>query len=175
MPSPLCGTAIAIAPPSALTARGRLIMAATGADPAAAVRDKSSITSIRPNAVEQMHLSICSGRRQRMGKRKIRQSATAGCKQRLRTLYIVRPGTFAFCLPFYILPRYPAVCPVLIRTRQALVKCKICGAKTPSLTRGVPVLPARVFCSVCGTKRVYRPSEVFIGNPPRIWKREALG
>jgi hypothetical protein len=50
-----------------------------------------------------------------------------------------------------------------------------CGAQTPSLRRGVPVLPARVPCSVCGTKRVYRPSEVFIGNPPRIWKQEAMG
>jgi hypothetical protein len=29
--------------------------------------------------------------------------------------------------------------------------------------------------SVCGTKRVYRPSEVFIGSPPRIWKQEAMG
>ena len=82
---------------------------------------------------------------------------------------------FAFSLPFHRLKRYPAGMPVLIRRCQALVKCKSCGAQTPSLTKGVPVLPARVPCSVCGTKRVYRPSEVFIGNPPRIWKQGAMG
>jgi hypothetical protein len=63
---------------------------------------------------------------------------------------------------------------VLIRTRQALVKCKVCGAQTSSLTRGIPILPARVSCSVCGTKQIYRPSEVFIGALPQIWKGEAL-
>jgi hypothetical protein len=82
--------------------------------------------------------------------------------------------TFAFCLPFHNLRRYPAGMPVLIRTRQALVKCKACGAQTPSLTKGVPALPARVPCSVCGTRQVYRPSEVFIGSLPQIWKGEAL-
>jgi len=81
---------------------------------------------------------------------------------------------FAFCLPFHMLPRYPAGMPVLIRTRQALVKCKVCGAQTPSLTRGVPVLPARVPCSVCGARQVYRPSEVFIGSLPQVWKGQAL-
>jgi hypothetical protein len=29
-------------------------------------------------------------------------------------------------------------------------------------------------CSVCGTEQVYRPSEVFIGSLPQIWKGEAL-
>ena len=47
--------------------------------------------------------------------------------------------------------------PVLIRTRQALVKCKACGAQTPSLTRGVPVLPAQVPCTVCGRGRFIGP------------------
>jgi hypothetical protein len=69
MPSPLLDTGIAIALPSALTARGLLTMVATAAarllrttssvsirvrltgDPAAAVPDTSSITSIRSNAV----------------------------------------------------------------------------------------------------------------------------
>src|ERR1700757_388276 len=60
---------------------------------------------------------------------------------------------------------------ILIRTRQALVKCKACGAQTPSLTRGVPILPARVPCSVCGARQVYRPSEVFFGSVPQVWKR----
>jgi hypothetical protein len=64
--------------------------------------------------------------------------------------------------------------PVLVRTRQALVKCKSCGAQTPSLTKGVPVLPAKVPCVVCGTKQVYRPSEVFIGSMPQVWKGEAV-
>ena len=81
MPSPLLGTDLTIALLSTLTARGLLAMAATGAArllrttssvsilarpmgiPTAAVPDTSSITSIRSNAVEQMHLSICSGRR----------------------------------------------------------------------------------------------------------------
>jgi hypothetical protein len=64
--------------------------------------------------------------------------------------------------------------PVLIRTRQTLVKCKSCGAQTASLTKGIPVLPARVPCSVCGIKQVYRPSEVYIGSLRQIWKGEAL-
>jgi hypothetical protein len=81
MPSPLLGIDIAIALHFALTVRGLLTMAATGAallprttssvsirvrltgDPAAAVLDTSSITSIRSNAVEPMHRSICSSRR----------------------------------------------------------------------------------------------------------------
>jgi hypothetical protein len=81
MPSPLLDTGIAIALPSSLTARDLLTMAATGAarllkttssvsirvrltgDPVAAVPDTSSITSIRSNAGERMHRSICSGRR----------------------------------------------------------------------------------------------------------------
>ena len=83
-----------------------------------------------------------------------------------------KAGVFAFSLPFHILPRYPAEMPVLIGTRQALVKCKVCGAQIPSLTKGVPVLPARVPCGVCGTRQVYRPSEVFIGSLPQIWKHE---
>src|SRR5246500_3761170 len=72
---------------------------------------------------------------------------------------------FRLFFAFLIASSYPADMPVLIRTRQALVKCKVCGAQTPSLSRGVPILPARVPCSVCGTRQVYRPSEVFIGFP----------
>jgi hypothetical protein len=81
---------------------------------------------------------------------------------------------FRLLFAFHILTRYPAGMPVLIRTRQALVKCKVCGAQTPSLTKGVPVLPARVPCVVCGTKQVYRPCEVFIGSLPQVWKGEAV-
>jgi hypothetical protein len=44
--------------------------------------------------------------------------------------------------------------------------------KPPSPTRGVPVLPAKVPCTVCGARQVYRPSEVFVGSLPRVWKRE---
>jgi hypothetical protein len=32
------------------------------------------------------------------------------------------------------------------------------------------MLPTPVLCSVCGAKRAYRPSEVFIGTVQRIWK-----
>jgi hypothetical protein len=39
---------------------------------------------------------------------------------------------------------------------------------------GVPVLAARVPCSVCGARQVYRPSEVFFGSLPQVWKGEAL-
>ncbi len=53
-------------------------------------------------------------------------------------------------------------------------KVVVCGAKTPSLTRGVPVLPARVPCGVCGARQVYRPSEVFIGSLSQVWKGQAL-
>jgi hypothetical protein len=50
------------------------------------------------------------------------------------------------------------------------------------MVRGLPIvsndagsiLPARVPCTVCGTRQVYRPSEVFIGSLPQIWKGEAL-
>jgi hypothetical protein len=79
-------------------------------------------------------------------------------------------GTFAFCLPFHILPRYSARMRVLLRQRQTLVRCKVCQASIPSLTRGRPMLPTPVLCSVCGAKRAYRPSEVFIGTVRRIWK-----
>jgi hypothetical protein len=47
---------------------------------------------------------------------------------------------------------------------------KVCQASIPSLTRGRPMLPTPVLCSVCGAKRAYRPSEVFIGTVRRIWK-----
>jgi hypothetical protein len=33
---------------------------------------------------------------------------------------------------------------------------------------------ARVPCSVCGARQVYRPSEVFIGSLPQVWKGQAL-
>jgi Zn finger protein HypA/HybF involved in hydrogenase expression len=62
---------------------------------------------------------------------------------------------------------------VQIQTRQALVKCRDCSATIPSLTRGVPSLPFRVQCNVCGSRRAYRPSEVFIACLPRIWKGAA--
>jgi hypothetical protein len=71
---------------------------------------------------------------------------------------------FVFSLPFHALPRYAAGMRAPIRKCQTLVKCKSCGAQTPNLTKGVPVLPTPVPCKVCGTKRVYRPSEVFIGT-----------
>jgi hypothetical protein len=119
MPSPLLGIAIAIALPSALTARDRLAMVATSGaqlprttssvsirvrltgDPAARVPDTSSITSIRSNAGEQMHRTICSGRRCRMGKRRTRQSATADCKQAIEHLiYIVRVRYFRLLFAF---------------------------------------------------------------------------
>jgi hypothetical protein len=77
---------------------------------------------------------------------------------------------FAFSLPFHILPRYPAGMRVLLRQRQALVQCKGCQASIPSLTRGRPVLPTAVLCSLCGAKRAYRPSEVSIGTVGRVWK-----
>jgi hypothetical protein len=41
----------------------------------------------------------------------------------------------------YTLTRYPSGMPILVRTRQALLRCKVCRAQTPRLTRGIPVLP----------------------------------
>ena len=108
------------------------------------------------------------------------RSAASGTVERLFALQALhlsctlKARVFAFSLPSHTLPRYPAGMPVLIGTRQALVKCKVCGAQTPSLTRGVPVLPSRVPCSVCGARQVYRPSEVFIGSLPQVWKGQAL-
>ena len=47
------------------------------------------------------------------------------------------------------------------RARPSL-SAKPAERRPPSLTRGVPVLPAKVPCSVCGARQVYRPSEVYI-------------
>jgi hypothetical protein len=69
---------------------------------------------------------------------------------------------------------YNALMPAILPSLQSLVRCKVCGAQTPSLTKGIPVLPAKVPCVVCGTKQVYRPSEVFIGSLPQVWKGEAV-
>jgi hypothetical protein len=38
------------------------------------------------------------------------------------------------------------------------------SAAIPSLTRGRPILSTDVLCNVCGPKRAYRPSEIFIGT-----------
>jgi hypothetical protein len=70
---------------------------------------------------------------------------------------------FFFCSP--ILSGMP-----VIPRLESLIRCKECGAATPSLTRGIPVLPVRVLCTVCNSKRAYRPSEVFIGRLRRVWR-----
>ena len=109
---------------------------------------------------------------------KVESEKREASPSRIKFPLILVPGSGhpAFRLLFAF-PHPPALTcgmPVLIRTRQALVNCKACGAKAPSLTRGVPVLPVRVPCSVCGARQVYRPSEVFFGSLPQVWKGEAL-
>jgi hypothetical protein len=52
-----------------------------------------------------------------------------------------------------------------------LVHCKDCGVSVPCDAREWPSLPVVVICPACGSKRAYRPSEVFLGTPLQIWKR----
>jgi hypothetical protein len=65
----------------------------------------------------------------------------------------------------------PSFMPSPNRHKEPLVDCKDCGVSVPCDAREWPSLPVVVISPACGSKRAYRPSEVFLGTPLQIWKR----
>jgi hypothetical protein len=72
---------------------------------------------------------------------------------------------FAFCLPFNILPRYPAGMPAPERNHIQVVRCKGCKRCIPISVEAV-IGSVTVACPICMERRSYIVStEVFLGQP----------
>jgi len=56
------------------------------------------------------------------------------------------------------------------KRKQFVVTCKLCYCDVPSGAREFPFRPIFVECSLCGEKRQYLPSEVFLGRPRSVGK-----
>ena len=68
--------------------------------------------------------------------------------------FVVRVGTFAFCLPFHILPRYPAGMLAPERNHNQVVRCKGCRPCIPISVEAV-IGSVTVACPVCMERRSY--------------------
>jgi hypothetical protein len=61
----------------------------------------------------------------------------------------------------------------MIERRQFVVTCKLCRRDVPA---GVDKFPFQSFvssCPLCGEKRRYLPSEVFLGKPDGLVSKQA--
>ena len=54
--------------------------------------------------------------------------------------------------------------PIIVR-RQFVVTCKLCQRDVPAGVESFPFQSTVVNCSLCGERRQYLPSEVFLGKP----------
>jgi hypothetical protein len=73
--------------------------------------------------------------------------------------------SFAFCLPFHALSRYPAGMPAPERNHIQVVRCKGCKRCIPISVETVSG-SVTVACPVCMDRRSYIVStEVFLGQP----------
>jgi hypothetical protein len=72
---------------------------------------------------------------------------------------------FAFCLPFHILPRYPAGMPAPARNHVQVVRCKGCKRCVPISVEAV-IGSVTVACPMCMERTSYIVStEVFLSQP----------
>jgi hypothetical protein len=54
------------------------------------------------------------------------------------------------------------------KRKQFVVTCKLCRRDVPSGAKEFPFRPIVVTCSLCGEKRQYLSSEVFLGRPHHV-------
>ena len=57
--------------------------------------------------------------------------------------------------------------------KQFVVACKRCRRDLPAIVSEFPFQPIVVTCPLCGERRRYLPSEVFLGQPNRLVSKQA--
>jgi len=62
-----------------------------------------------------------------------------------------------------------------VERRQFVVTCKRCRRDVPSGVREFPFQSITVECPLCGELRRYLPSEVFLGRPDQLLRRQSRG
>lgn len=63
--------------------------------------------------------------------------------------------------------------PEIITRKQYVIECKRCRRDIPAGVREFPFQPIAVACPLCGERRQYLPSEVFLGNAHYLIAKKA--